>query len=116
MKGTVIIMPTNYDQLISFGEISRMLPSRPNPATLWRWHRVGCYGVKLRTLLIGGRRFCERQELDAFIERVTQARESHAPSPVTAERSVETHEKLAAADLLEPIKRRGRPRKQPASR
>ncbi|HET6323627.1 MAG TPA: DUF1580 domain-containing protein [Planctomycetaceae bacterium] len=109
-------MTTDYSELLSLSEVSRLLPSKPNPATLWRWHKVGCYGIRLKTLLVGGRRFCERREIDAFIERVTQARETHASTPVTAEHTAETHRKLAAADLLEPIKRRGRPRKQPASR
>jgi hypothetical protein len=104
----------DYGNLLSFGEVGRLLPSKPNPSTLWRWHVHGCYGIRLQTVLIGGRRFVERAQLDDFVDRVTTARERNTAPDSVAARTPETESALAAAGLSEP-KRRGRPRKAKAS-
>ena len=106
-------MTTDFAELLSFSEVGRLLPSKPGPATLWRWHTVGVYGIRLQTVLIGGRRFCSRQSLEDFIQATTAARERAVPDAST-ERSPETEAALRESGLLE-RRRPGRPRNQPAA-
>lgn len=61
--------------LMSFAEACKKLPGRPNLATLWRWRTAGVRGVKLATVLIGGRRMVSRSMLNAFFDEVTAAGE-----------------------------------------
>lgn len=46
-----------------------------NLATLYRWCDTGCRGIKLKSLLIGGRRVIKEADLVAFIEATTAAGE-----------------------------------------
>ena len=61
--------------LIPFSKIpgwaEKNLGSRISPSTLHRWRLVGCSGVKLQTLKIGGRRFSSVEALEKFFESVT---------------------------------------------
>ena len=49
------------EQLLTLTAAAKLLPGRPNVATLWRWRTAGIRGVKLETFLFGGRRMtlCE---------------------------------------------------------
>ena len=58
---------------LTLAEAATCFPKRPNPATLWRWRKKGVRGVKLETVLIGGRRYVSRTALRQFIEAVTAA-------------------------------------------
>lgn len=42
-------------------------------STLHRWHLRGCRGVRLETVLIGGRRYTSKEALQRFFARVTAA-------------------------------------------
>jgi hypothetical protein len=103
-------MATDFADLLSLAEAARLIPGRPAPVTLWRWHRRGCFGVRLKTICIGARRFVSRSDLDLFIRAVTAARDAQTGPDGPAERSEATERKLSDAGLLPP-KRRGRPRK-----
>jgi Protein of unknown function (DUF1580) len=79
--------------------------------TLSLWYRRGIRGVKLETIMIGGRRATSIEALNRFYQAVSQARSSHpshqppakaAPSPRT-ERDRSKAVRGAMADL----KRRG---------
>lgn len=48
------------------------LPGRPHLSTLIRWYLVGVRGVKLQTVLCGGRRFVSRRALQVFVEQLSQ--------------------------------------------
>lgn len=61
----------NREQLLSFTEAAKSFPSRPNVATLWRWRTAGCRGVKLETVLIGGKRYTSREALQRFVDATT---------------------------------------------
>jgi hypothetical protein len=61
------------ENLITIGEASKALPSRPHIATVWRWVYHGCRGIKLETVNIGGRRLTSSEALQRFIERSTAA-------------------------------------------
>src|SRR4051794_8951254 len=59
--------------------LSRMrdhVPSRPSPATAFRWAMEGIRGIRLETLMIGGRRYTSREAVVRFL-----ARRNEPPSP-----------------------------------
>jgi hypothetical protein len=55
------------ESLLSLSEAGRTLPQRPSPVTMWRWSRRGIRGIRLESILIGGRRFTSREALGRFI-------------------------------------------------
>ena len=59
------------EHAVSFAEAARLLPGRPHIATLWRWHSRGVRGVRLETIVIGGRRFTTTESLQRFADRLT---------------------------------------------
>jgi hypothetical protein len=87
------------ETLLSLSEAGRSLPRQPGPSTLWRWHRRGISGVKLETVVIGGRRYTSHEALRRFVDATTSAREPGA-SPATTERPDVTHARLEEAGLL----------------
>lgn len=54
-------------------EIQKTTGQRPHLATIWRWVQRGCRGVKLETVLVGGRRFTSRQAIQNFVLETTAA-------------------------------------------
>jgi hypothetical protein len=94
-------------ELLSLAEAARLLPKAPNPATLWRWRTKGIRGVRLKTVLVGGRRYVSRAALNRFIQAVTAAtQQSDGPSAAAApqkgstrRRSAETSRRLKEAGL-----------------
>jgi hypothetical protein len=44
----------------------------PHPATIARWARKGCRGIRLETLLIGGRRFSTVEAVGRFFSRLSE--------------------------------------------
>jgi hypothetical protein len=44
----------------------------PHPATIARWARKGCRGVRLESLLIGGRRFSTVEAVSRFLSRLSE--------------------------------------------
>jgi hypothetical protein len=54
-------------------EAAMLFPGRPNASTIWRWYKCGVRGVRLETLVVGGRRFTSREAIQRFIERTTAA-------------------------------------------
>ena len=59
------------EEIITLSQAARFLPGRPHLSTIHRWRLRGIRGVKLETLLVGGRRFTSREALERFCERVT---------------------------------------------
>ncbi len=60
-------------EYLSLSQATRELPGRPHVSTLHRWRLSGVRGVKLRTCLVGGRRFTTRDWLAEFIDATSQA-------------------------------------------
>ena len=89
----------SLENLISFAAASRLLPGKPSPCTMWRWHTHGVRGVKLATNMVGGRRYTTREALEAFIAATTAAASS-PPDDAPVTRSVETAERLSAAGII----------------
>jgi Protein of unknown function (DUF1580) len=92
------------EQLVTFAEASKLLPGRPSLNALWRWRTHGVRGVKLETILVGGKRYTSREALQRFIERTTAAADGKVlPSRTTRQRKREdnaTNEALLEAGLL----------------
>jgi hypothetical protein len=87
-------------ELLSLAEAARTLPGRPGPSTLWRWRTRGIRGVRLATVLIGGRRYVSKQALAAFAQRLTDATDPQLRDEAASERSPATAESLHSAGLL----------------
>jgi hypothetical protein len=71
------------EQLLTFNQAAQYLPerSRPSAATWWRWWRTGVRGVRLETVLVGGRRYTTKDSVQMFAARLTAAADG-APVPV----------------------------------
>ena len=70
------------ESMISLSEAAKSLPRRragrkPNIATLYRWTTVGCRGVVLEFLQIGGTRCTSREAMQRFFDALTAAAESN---------------------------------------
>ena len=59
------------EDLVPLSKIANSLPKRPSPASLWRWHRKGINGVRLETVLVGGRRYTTHSAWATFIRART---------------------------------------------
>ena len=72
------------EELLSLAEASRLLPNRPHVSTLWRWCRRGVKGVRLQTVIVGGRRYTTAAFLSDFVAQLrTLGRKCCDRSPVT---------------------------------
>ena len=48
----------------TFSEVAKRLGV--SVGTVWRWHLYGCKGRRLKSFLIGGRRYCTRTQIEKF--------------------------------------------------
>ena len=69
------MLPNSFDERFSLNEVSKNL--RVHIATVWRWTLSGVKGRKLRTVLVGGRRFVLQSDLAKFLA----PEEPHSPAP-----------------------------------
>lgn len=69
------------EDLQPFAQAIRSLPGRPSLATGYRFLlRGGRAGIKLESVLVGGRRFTSTQALARFVHRNTAAADAHQPA------------------------------------
>ena len=61
----------NGEALLTMTDAVKVLPGRPNVATLWRWRTRGVRGIRLETVLVGGRRYTSHEALERFSEQIT---------------------------------------------
>jgi hypothetical protein len=88
------------DPLISLSMAAKTLPKPPSPACLWRWHRKGVRGVRLETVVVGGRRYTTAAAWREFVEMVT-ANTTVADRPESPRvRSDQVEQKLRAERLI----------------
>ena len=75
---------TSPDQtLLSLPEAADRLPGHPHVNTVFRW---ATRGIRLETVLWGGRRFVSVESLCRFAEQLTAISAGHPPSMHTAKR------------------------------
>ena len=67
------MIDVTVERPISFNQATKFLPDnrRPGFSTWWRWSVHGVRGVKLETILVGGRRCTTAEAVRRFFERVT---------------------------------------------
>ena len=58
------------EHLLSMTQAAKTLPGKPDVATLWRWRTAGCRGVKLETMLYGGRRYTSSEAIRRFLNAI----------------------------------------------
>ena len=76
-----LVIDISRESMISLSEAAKSLPRRragrkPNIATLYRWTTVGCRGVVLEFLQIGGTRCTSREAMQRFFDALTAQADS----------------------------------------
>ncbi|MHB8953851.1 MAG: DUF1580 domain-containing protein [Pirellulaceae bacterium] len=74
---------------------------RPNTSTVWRWFKRGIRGIRLETILIGGRRYTSDEALDRFFTAITAAASGETPparTPMQRSRAVADAERELRED------------------
>ena len=87
------------DDLLTFPQASREIAGRPHVSTIHRWRLNGVRGVRLETVLVGGRRFVSRDALDKFIAQTTAAADGH-PIPAHSDKQRELAIDAAEKNLV----------------
>lgn len=64
------------EDYVSLSLASTLLPGNPHISTLHRWRLRGVKGIKLPTVLVGGRRYVLKCELQRFIDRLSDLADS----------------------------------------
>jgi len=82
------------EQLISMQEARTRLPGHPDLSTLFRWRQKGVRGVRLDTIVCGGRRFTSVEALERFVSASTVAASTGDQAHNLPDRS----RQIAAAD------------------
>ena len=93
------------ESLISFAEAAKRLPGRPHVNSLHRWRLRGVRGVRLESVLIGGKRFTSVEALQRFAQGCTETSASPTLSKAAAEPG--DHGNSHQAHALEELDRAG---------
>lgn len=70
-----------FERLRAFNQAARVLPkgSRPNQSTWWRWWRHGVRGVRLETVIVGGKRYTTDEAVLRFVAALNAATPGTVP-------------------------------------
>jgi hypothetical protein len=88
------------ETLVALCQAGKLLPGRPHVSTLYRWHLRGIRGIRLETILIGGRRYTSQEALERFFAATTAAANGAPTPPRTPkqrQRAIEQAEREIAA-------------------
>lgn len=58
------------ETLVTAAEATKIFPTRPSPATVWRWMTRGTRGLHLESVVVGGQRYTSREAIARFLERL----------------------------------------------
>jgi hypothetical protein len=80
------------EHVVSLTEATKLLPrrrkgKRPNVATAYRWTTIGCKGIVLESVQIGGTRCTSREALQRFFDRLTAQSAGTPVSPPVPSRA-----------------------------
>jgi hypothetical protein len=105
------------ETVVSPAEARRRLPTRragkrPDIATIYRWMQVGCRGIRLESIVIGGTRCTSIESLQRFFNKLTEAADSPAPDAAAPISTKAGQQRMEAAEqrLAAGRKQSGRPR------
>lgn len=87
------------ETLVPVNKIPSHFPGRPHLATCWRFIQRGCRGVKLETVLCGGKRFTSLEALQTFVERTTLAADGDSPAIASTPSARRKAHERACAEL-----------------
>ncbi len=97
-----MLIDVSRERPISFNAAAKFLPegTRPHLSTWWRWWRFGLRGIRLETVVIGGRRYTTAAAVQRFAAALTRASVGAADAP-QSERTTdtETEQGLDAAGI-----------------
>ena len=79
------MIDVSTETLRSFPDAARRIGRGVHISTLHRWRLKGCRGVRLETVMLGGRRFTSDQALDRFFAATTAAADDQARSATPSE-------------------------------
>src|SRR5688572_19826654 len=66
------MIDVSSESLVILTKAPEHIPGRPHLATIYRWWQKGVRGgVKLETVLCGGRRFTSIEAIQRFVERLS---------------------------------------------
>ena len=68
------------ETLVSPTKATHHMPGRPHVSTVWRYMARGCRGVRLESIVCGGRRFTSVEAIERFVTATTAAA-GREPSP-----------------------------------
>ena len=101
---TIMPIDVHQEELLTLSQAARAVRPRGAkplaPSTIWRWHKHGIKGVRLETVVIGGKRHTSREALTRFTAATTQACEPVTPASVPDERPDDVRQRLLKAGLL----------------
>ena len=60
---------------IRIEDVPQYLPIEVKPRTIYKWCMAGCYGVLLRSWLIGGKRVTDEDSIQEFLEATNRVQE-----------------------------------------
>ena len=87
------MIDTQTETLVPISKAREHVPSKPHTATIWRWVLTGCRGVRLETLLIGGKRYTSEDAIRRFFAETTAAgsrqKPTRAPLSQSRQRAIE---------------------------
>ena len=91
---------------ITFNEAADLLPKRARPSysTWWRWWKKGVKGIRLSTVVVGGRRYTTARAVQDWITKVTAAADG-TPAPVRSPARRERDIVRAEAEMKETLGR-----------
>ena len=77
------MIDTSAEHIFPLAKTKDHLANRPSLATVYRWAFKGVRGVKLETIMIGGRRFTSREAVAHFVARLSEPACAPKPTPTT---------------------------------
>lgn len=84
------------EDIFPVSEAPQHIPGRPGKASVWRWVLTGVGGIKLESILIGGKRFVSAESIQRFCDRrtaVADGAEPDAPTPRQREAEISSAER-----------------------
>ncbi len=81
------------EQMRSLTQATKDVPGNPHVSTLIRWWRRGVRGIRLETIVVGGRRFTSLEAIQRFVARLSEPH-STAVSPRGAHKVSRVDEQL----------------------
>jgi len=82
-----VMIDLSSENVFPVNEAPKHIASRPSKASVWRWVLRGVGGIKLESILIGGRRLTSSESIQRFADaRTAQANGEPVPTRTSRQR------------------------------